>query len=246
MASISKLSILVLTSLFLLLFEPGRGLAAANFVTGVYSPFIAVSTGFLWSAEPLLNVIKHLNNMTGDYALSLVLLAVLITLLVLPYHWTVVRNVVLARQMYPKLRDIEQLYGAVILRDKSISEIQFRTLRQNGVNPLIAYLGIPFRIFVFFTLLRAFSPPAEFGEEAFSALITNVALPDKYYIFPLAIFVLTYLRQNVEGMQTGILIPLGSALVYGGLPVGMSIYTIARMCLMLSFSKVSERFLARV
>jgi len=190
-----------------------------------------------------LNVIKHLDEITADYSLSLVLLAFLITLLVLPYHWTVVRNVVLARQMNPKLREIEQLYGAVILRDKSVSEIQFRTLRENGVNPLIAYWGIPFRIFIFFTLLSAFSSPGAFGEGSLFGLITDVTVPGKYYLFPLAIFILTYFRQNVEAMQTGILIPLANGLLYAGLPVGMGIYGVTRMILILGFSKLGERFL---
>jgi YidC/Oxa1 family membrane protein insertase len=198
-----------------------------------------VSSGLSWSAEPLLNILKNLNQVTGDYSLSLVLLAFSVTLFVLPYHLTVIRNVVRARQMHPKLKEIEQLYGAVILRDKSISEIQFITLRENGINPFIGYLGLPFRIFAFFTLLCAFSFPKEWGEAAFFGWLTSIAVPDEYYIVPLAILILTYWRQNVEGMQMGIVIPLLIALVYAGLPVGLGIYGATRMILILGVSWMS-------
>jgi membrane protein insertase Oxa1/YidC/SpoIIIJ len=64
-------------------------------------------------------------------------------------------------------------------------------------------------------------------------------VPDEYYIFPLAILILTYWRQNVEGMQTGVLIPLLSAFVYAGLPVGLGIYGATRTILILGVSRIS-------
>jgi membrane protein insertase Oxa1/YidC/SpoIIIJ len=224
---------------FVFLPRPDAALAAERLISELYSPFMALSQGLSWSAGPLLNILKDLNQVTGDYSLSLILLAFSITLCFLPYHLTVARNVVHARQMHPKLREIEQLYGAVILRDKSISEIQFRTLRQNGINPFIGYLVIPFRIFAFFTLLCVFSFPKEWGEAAFFGWLTSIAVPDEYYIFPLAILILTYWRQNVEGMQTGVLIPLLSAFVYAGLPVGLGIYGATRTILILGVSRIS-------
>jgi membrane protein insertase Oxa1/YidC/SpoIIIJ len=235
-------SFLLLAFIFAFLCRPDPALAVEGLIAGFYSPFIALSRGLSWSAEPLLNLLNAFNQVAGDYSLSLVLLAFSVTLFVLPYHLTVARNVTRARRMYPKLREIEQLYGAVILRDKSISEIQFRALRENGINPFIGYLGLPFRLFAFFTLLCALSSPKEWGEAAFFGWATSIALPDKYFIFPSAIFVLTFWRQNAEGMQTGIVIPILNALVYAGLPVGLGIYSVTRVILILSVSGVSARF----
>ncbi|MGI6036630.1 MAG: YidC/Oxa1 family membrane protein insertase [Limnochordia bacterium] len=146
--------------------------------------------GFL--AEGLEALLVYFAQLTGNHGVAIILLTLLIRIVMYPLFASQTKNMVVMREMQPKLQEIQAKYK------NNPEEYQRRVMQlyqEYKINPLGGCLPmlvqLPF-LWALFRVLRSF----DFGDQAFLWLRGGLGQPDPFYILPLLSALTTYLQMT--------------------------------------------------
>ncbi|MGL4676942.1 MAG: YidC/Oxa1 family membrane protein insertase [Brevinema sp.] len=201
---------------------------------------------FNWMLKPIENgtiwLMSKLVETTGSAGLTLILIAIVVKLLLLPLSFKSAVSMKKMRVLQPKLNKLQEKWGhdPQVLQQKTME-----LYKSEKVNPLGGCLPLLFQIPVFFALFRVLSRSVELRGAGF-LWITDLTMPDVFFmigsftihllpiIMTLLQLVSVFLQQGRMGdsqnamqkqMQVqGYLMPVIFLFLFWGMPSGLVLY----------------------
>ncbi|MGL5955879.1 MAG: membrane protein insertase YidC [Brevinema sp.] len=204
-------------------------------------PFI-----FNWMLKPIENgtiwLMSKLVDMTGSAGLTLILIAIVVKLLLLPLSIKSAVSMKKMRVLQPKLNKLQEKWGH---DPQALQQKTMELYKSEKVNPLGGCLPLLFQIPVFFALFRVLSRSFELRGAGF-LWITDLTMPDVFFaigsftvhLLPIVMTLLqlvsVFLQQGRMGdsqnsmqkqMQTqSYLMPVIFLFLFWGMPSGLVLY----------------------
>ena len=143
---------------------------------------------FSWLAVPLLGALKWVYGFVGNWGWAIVVLTILINLAMFPLRHKSVVSMKKMQALQPQMKAIQDRYAKYKVTDPERQKMNTEVMalyKSKGVNPASGcvpmLLTMPF-LFAFYAML---SVAIEIRGANFFAWITNLSLPDPYFITPL-------------------------------------------------------------
>lgn len=137
----------------------------------------AVDMGwFSFIALPLLWLLRHSHQITGNYGIDIILLTVMIKILFLPLTRKSFESMRAMQQLQPQMQQLREQYKD---KPEEMNKQVMELYRRHGVNPLGGCLPMLVQIPVFIGLYQALSNAVELRHAPFFLWITDLSAPDR-------------------------------------------------------------------
>lgn len=185
---------------------------------------------FTFVAYPILNFLKWLYDIAGNWGVAIILLTIVIKILTYPLQYMAMKGARKMQVIQPQLQKIKDKYKD----DREALNREMLTLmRGQGYNPLAGCLPILIQIPVFFALYRVIYSYIELYHAPFAFWIHDLSSKDPYYITPVLLTATMFLQQQltptpptVDPIQQKMLkwMPVIFGVFMIALPSGLTIY----------------------
>lgn len=192
---------------------------------------LTVDYGILWFVSSLLfSLMKMINNVVGNWGLSIVLVTVLIKLAFYRLSAKSYKSMAGMRKLQPKLQALRDRYGD----DKAkISQATMELYKQEKVNPLGGCLPILIQIPVFIALYWVLLESVELRQAPFIFWIKDLASADPYHVLPLIMGATMLIQQKLnpappDPVQAKVMmfLPILFTGLFWSFPAGLVLYWI--------------------
>jgi YidC/Oxa1 family membrane protein insertase len=151
----------------------------------------ALDFGWFWFvAIPLLQGMKWLHTVTGNYGVAIILLTTLVKVATIPLTRTTFRNMREMQRIQPQIQKLRERF-----KDDQVA-LQKETMelyRRHHVNPLSGCLPMVLQLPIFVGLYNALQHAIELRHAPFAFWINDLSAPDRLMVGGLGIPVLTIL-----------------------------------------------------
>jgi YidC/Oxa1 family membrane protein insertase len=151
----------------------------------------ALDFGWFWFvAIPLLQGMKWLHTVTGNYGVSIILLTTLVKVATIPLTRTTFRNMREMQRIQPQIQKLRERF-----KDDQVA-LQKETMelyRRHHVNPLSGCLPMVLQLPIFVGLYNALQHAIELRHAPFALWINDLSAPDRLMVGGFGIPVLTIL-----------------------------------------------------
>jgi YidC/Oxa1 family membrane protein insertase len=201
---------------------------AAGFPTGFNK---VIDFGwFAFIGKPLLWLLQKFWEFSGNWAISIVLLTLLVKMVTL--YWTTksMRSMKAMAALAPQLKALQAKYGD----DKQRQQTETMALyKEHGVNPVAGCLPIVLQMPIYIALYRMLANAGELYQQPFiPGWIDDLTSTDPYYILPAILFITMFLQTRLQPatadsaqqkfLQYGMPIMFGVMAFF--FPAGLSLY----------------------
>src|SRR6185295_1384994 len=151
----------------------------------------ALDFGWFWFvAIPLLQGMKWLHTVTGNYGVSIILLTTIVKIATIPLTRTTFRNMREMQRIQPQIQKLRERF-----KDDQVA-LQKETMelyRRHHVNPLSGCLPMVLQLPIFVGLYNALQHAIELRHAPFALWINDLSAPDRLMIAGFGVPVLTIL-----------------------------------------------------
>ncbi len=206
----------------------------------------------------VINIVNFFYQVTGSYGISIILLAILVRLIILPFNISSMKFTHLSKKLNPKMEEIKRKYKDD--KDKQ-NQATVELWQEHKVNPLSSCLPMLIQLPVLIIVIRAMQDPSlyQVAEPMFMGL--NLTLPEAnvyawnfgpiYLVLPFLSVVTTYFSSKImsagspQNMGTmNIVMTLMMGWITLRFPSGLALYWVVGNLLQMSqhvvFNKVME------
>jgi YidC/Oxa1 family membrane protein insertase len=203
----------------------------------------SVDPEFIWAihfgvfqviAVPLLNALKSIYGMIGNYGWAIVLLTVFINLAISPLrHWSVV-SMRKMQAIQPQIKAIQDRYADLKITDPQRQKMNTEVMnlyREKGVNPTTGCLPMLFTIPVLFAFYSFLSVAIELRGAQFTLWIHDLSRPDPYYVTPILMAATMFWQQKITPTSADpaqqrimLIMPLMFSVMFLSAPSGLVLY----------------------
>jgi YidC/Oxa1 family membrane protein insertase len=205
------------------------------------APGLGLTVDYGWLtiiAAPLFWTMSVFYDWTGNWGMAIILLTVAIKLLFFPLSAASYRSMAKMRLVTPKLEKIKEQYG----NDREqLNRAMMDLYKTEKINPLGGCLPVLVQIPVFIALFWAILSSVEMRYAPFFGWISDLSVPDPYYILPLimGVSMLVQMRLNptpTDPLQAKIMqiMPIAFSVVFFFFPAGLVLYSIVNNLLSIS------------
>ena len=182
--------------------------------------------GFI--AKQLLNLMKLLHGLLGNWGLAIVALTLVMRLLMLPFNIVSFKSARAMQKIQPQLAAIREKYKSDPL---AVNRETMALMKQNNANPLSSCLPMLIQIPIFFALWRTIGSSIEIYQQPFFGWITDLSSHDHFFVLPILMGATMYFQQKLtpttmDPMQAKILnfMPIIFSVFMLSLPSGLTLY----------------------
>jgi YidC/Oxa1 family membrane protein insertase len=183
---------------------------------------------FTFLAVPLLKILTFTNNVTGNYGLDIIILAIFLKIIFIPLTHKSQQSMKEMQQLQPEIKHLQQKYK----EDKQALNREIMELyKRRKVNPFGGCLPMLLQLPVFFALYRAFYDAIELRHSPFILWITDLADKDPTYITPLLMGATMYFQQKMTTVVADpsqakmmSLMPIFFTFIFLNFPSGLVLY----------------------
>ena len=179
-------------------------------------------------SKVLLNLMKFLHGVLGNWGLAIIALTVIMRLLMLPFNIMSFKSSRAMQKIQPQLQAIREKYKADPL---AVNRETMALMKEKKANPLSSCLPMLIQIPVFFALWRTIGSSIEIYQQPFFGWITDLSAHDPFFIIPVLMGVTMFLQQKMtpttmDPAQQKILnfMPILFSVFMLSLPSGLTLY----------------------
>ena len=162
------------------------------------APGLALTVDYGWLtilAQPLYWVLAHIENVIGNWGVSIILLTVMIKLIFFPLSATSFKSMAKMRKLQPRMAALKERHGS----DKgALQKAMMDLYKQEKMNPLGGCLPMVVQIPVFIALYWVLLDSVALRDAPFILWIHNLAAPDPYFVLPILMGVSMMLQQMLN------------------------------------------------
>lgn len=185
---------------------------------------------FTFVAYPILNFLKWLYDMVGNWGVAIILLTIVIKILTYPLQYMAMKGARKMQVIQPQLTKIKEKY-----KDdrEALNREMLMLMKGQGYNPLAGCLPILIQIPIFFALYRVIYSYIELYHAPFAFWIQDLSSKDPYYITPVLLTATMFIQQHltptpptVDPIQQKMLkwMPVIFGVFMLALPSGLTLY----------------------
>jgi YidC/Oxa1 family membrane protein insertase len=184
-------------------------------------------------------LLSLINQFTGNWGVSIILLTVLIKMLLWPLSAKGFSSMAKMRAAGPKLKEIQERYK----NDRAKLGTEMMAMyKKEGINPAGGCFPLLLQMPVFVAFFFCLRESVELRHEPFLFWIQDLSSPDPFYILPVVFAGLMYLTQQLNPQPPGMdpmqaqvmkVMPLMIAAIFVIMPSGLVVYSIANSAISL-------------
>lgn len=180
-------------------------------------------------SRPMLWLLVQIYNFVNNYGLAIIIITFLIKLLTYPLTQKSFSSQQAMKELQPKIKEIQQKYS----HDRTLQgQKQMELYRAHNVNPVAGCLPLLIQLPIWFAFFQMLRSSVELFDQPFYGWITDLTLPDPYYVLPVlmgaSMFVqqlLTPTPQEQPQMKYVMLaMPVFLTFIMLKMPSGLSLY----------------------
>ncbi|RFC35839.1 MAG: protein translocase subunit yidC [Candidatus Nitrotoga sp. LAW] len=197
------------------------------------APGLGLTVDYGWLtiiSTPLFWLLSYLYGWVSNWGIAIILLTVFIKLLFFPLSAASYRSMGKMRVVAPKLEKIKQQYGDDRER---LHKAMMELYKTEKINPLGGCLPMLVQIPVFIALYWAILASVELRYAPFFGWITDLSVPDPYYVLPLIMGATMIIQSKLnpvppDPLQAKLmkLLPIVFSVVFFFFPAGLVLYSI--------------------
>jgi len=181
-------------------------------------------------AKPIFWLMQHIQDYVGNWGWTIILLTVLIKVLFIPLSAASYRSMAKMKDFTPRMKEITERYK----EDKALkNKYMMELYKEEKINPLGGCLPVVIQIPVFLALYWVLLASVEIRNAPWLGWITDLAMPDPYYILPLLMAGSMYIQQKMspppaDPTQAKVMMfmPLAFSVMFFFFPSGLVLYWI--------------------
>lgn len=166
------------------------------------APGLRLTVDYGWLtilAQPLYWVLAHIENVTGNWGLAIILLTVLIKAIFFPLSAASFKSMAKMRKLQPRMAALKERHG----KDKGALQAAMMELyKTEKMNPLGGCLPMVVQIPVFIALYWVLLDSVALRDAPFILWIHNLAAPDPYFVLPILMGISMVLQQMLNPAMT--------------------------------------------
>ena len=179
-------------------------------------------------AKPLYNVLAKIHQYLGNWGWSIIALTVLIKLIFAPLSAYSYKSMANMKSVNPKIQEIRERYKG----DKQQMNAAMMALyKTEKINPMGGCLPVVIQIPVFIALYWVLLASVEIVGAPWLGWITDLSIPDPYYILPLLMAGSMFIQQKMsppppDPLQAKIMmfVPVIFSVMFFFFPAGLVLY----------------------
>jgi YidC/Oxa1 family membrane protein insertase len=196
-----------------------------------------VDFGWFWFiAIPMLNALRWLHRITGNWGVDIILLTCLVRAATLPLTQKSFRSMKDMQRIQPQLKRLQEQYKD---DQAKLQKEMMELYKRNNVNPFAGCLPMVLQIPIFVGLYNALSHAIELRHAPFALWITDLSAPERMPLFGWHIPVMTILmgasmlvQQWLTPQQTAdpaqrqvmMIMPIAFTFMFYNFPSGLVLY----------------------
>lgn len=209
--------------------------------------FIFGSWGWVKAvAKPIFYVLRYINEYTGNYGVSIILLTIAIKLVFIPLQYKSYKSMKEMQLIQPKAAALQEKFKDD--RERLNREL-IKLYRDNKVNPVGGCLPMLLQMPVFVALFNVLNVAIDLRQAPFTLWITDLSLQDPYYVFPILMGVSMLIQQKITPTTMDpaqakmmLLLPVFMTFLFINFPAGLVLYWMTLNTLNIGQQLVTERF----
>jgi len=132
-------------------------------------------------SRPMLWLLVQIYNVVHNYGLAIIIITFIIKLLTYPLTQKSFSSQQAMKELQPKIKGLQQKYG----HDRTLlGQKQMELYKTEGINPLAGCLPILIQLPIWFAFFQMLRSSVELFDQPFYGWITDLTLPDRYYVLP--------------------------------------------------------------
>lgn len=191
---------------------------------------------FFFIASPIFWLLIHINDLVGNYGVSILLLVLVIKTILFPLSAKSLKSMAKMRKLQPKIVALRDKYGD----DKQkLMQAQMELWKKEQVNPFGGCLPMLLQMPVFLGILWVLNESVELRQAPFFLWYHDLSQMDPYFVLPILMGASMFLQQTLTPMQTADpaqarmmkFMPLFFMIFFLWMPAGLALYYTANSIL---------------
>ena len=154
---------------------------------------------FYFIASPIFWLLTQINDLVGNYGLSILLLTLVIKIILYPLSAKSLKSMAKMRRLAPKINDLKDRYSD----DKQkFMQAQMELWKKEKVNPFGGCLPMLLQMPVFLGIYWVLNESVELRQASFILWYDDLSQMDPYFILPILMGGAMFVQQMLTPMQT--------------------------------------------
>ncbi len=200
-------------------------------------------------AKPLFYVLRFLYEYTNNWGVSIILLTCGIKLLFVPLQYKSYKSMQGMQKIQPKVQAVQQKYKDD--RERLNREL-IKLYKEHKVNPVGGCLPMLLQMPAFISLFNILYMTVDLRQAPFMLWITDLSVPDPYYVLPILMGVSMVLQQKImpttmdpTQAKMMLLLPVFLTFLFLTFPAGLVLYWVTNNVLTITQQFVTDRFILK-
>lgn len=196
-------------------------------------------------AKPLFYVLRFINEYTGNYGVSIILLTLGIKVLFVPLQYKSYKSMKQMQAIQPKVQGLQEKYKDD--RDKLNKEL-IKLYRDHRVNPVGGCLPMILQMPVFVALFNILYMTIDLRQAPFFGWITDLSVQDPYYVLPIVMGATMVITQKIQPTTMDptqakmmLILPVFMTFLFVNFPAGLVLYWLTNNTLQIIQQFVTDR-----
>lgn len=196
------------------------------------APGLNLVTDYGWLtliAQPLFKLLSLIHQLAHNWGWAIILLTIFIKMIFFPLSATSYQSMARMKKLSPKIQTLKNTYTDKAEQQKALMAL----FQKEKINPAAGCLPILIQIPVFISLYYVLSTSVEIKQAAWLGWITDLSLPDPYYILPSILALSTFFQTKLNPPSSDpiqekimIIMPLIFSAMFFFFPSGLVLYWI--------------------
>lgn len=209
---------------------------------------LAVDFGwFTVIAYPMLQALKWLHKIFGNFGIAIILLTIFIKMLLYPLTYKSMKGMKEMQRIQPQIKKLQEKH-----KDdrQKLNQETLKLMQANGYNPMSGCFPMLAQMPVFIALYNVLYGAFDLYRQPFFGWITDLAARDPYFVTPIVLTLLMYLQQKMTPTAAPMdpaqqkmmqLMPVIFGAMMAFLPAGLTLYMLVNSIM----SILQQKFIMR-
>jgi len=198
-------------------------------------------------AKPIFYVLRWINEYTGNYGATIILLTIAIKLLFVPLQYKSYKSMKQMAGIQPKVQEVQEKFKED--RERLNKEL-IKVYRDHKVNPVGGCLPMVLQMPVFIALFNILNVAIDLRQAPLWLWITDLSLQDPYYVLPVIMGATMMIQQKITPTTMDpaqakmmLLLPVLMTFLFINFPAGLVLYWLTNNTLTIGQQLVTDRFI---
>lgn len=198
-------------------------------------------------AKPLFYVLRTINDYTGNYGASIILLTIVIKLLFVPLQYKSYKSMKQMAGIQPKVLEVQEKFKED--RERLNKEL-IKVYRDHKVNPVGGCLPMVLQMPVFVALFNILNVAIDLRQAPLWLWITDLSIQDPFYVLPIIMGGSMVIQQKITPTAMDpaqakmmLLLPVFMTFLFINFPAGLVLYWLTNNTLTIGQQLVTDRFI---